>query len=109
MKGFTEFIKKQGVLGLAVGFILGGAISKVVSSIVEDLVNPILGLVLGTAKGLETFVIQVGPANVKLGHFLGVIIDFLVIALVVYFGVMILKFEWMTKKDLKQEDISKKA
>lgn len=40
MKGFIEFIKKQNVVSLAIGFMLGGAVSKVVSSVVVDIINP---------------------------------------------------------------------
>ena len=42
MKGFLDFIREQGVVGLAVGFILGGAVSKLVTAIITDIVNPIL-------------------------------------------------------------------
>ena len=99
MKGFVEFIRKQGVAGLAIGFILGGAVSKVVTSIVTDLVNPIIGIALGATKGLETMVIRIGTAQILLGHFISTLIDFLVVALVVYFGVAIAKFEKLDKKD----------
>ncbi|MFC1790376.1 MscL family protein [Patescibacteria group bacterium] len=74
-------------MGLAVGFILGGAVSKVVASLVEDLINPLLGIVLGVVGGLDTASLKIGPAELKWGSFLAVIIDFLVIALVVYYGV----------------------
>ena len=53
MQGFIVFIRKQGVIGLAVGFILGGAVSKVISALITDIVNPILGVILGAAGGLK--------------------------------------------------------
>ncbi|OGM09548.1 hypothetical protein A2159_00155 [Candidatus Woesebacteria bacterium RBG_13_34_9] len=87
MKGFMEFIREQGVVGLAVGFILGGAVSKVVSSLVSDIINPILGIVLGAAGNLDEASINIGKAQIMWGDFVNVLIDFLVIALVVYFGV----------------------
>jgi len=86
MNGFVEFIRKQGIIGLAIGFILGGAVSKVVSSLVQDVINPLLGVVLGSTKGLETAVLTVGPAEIKWGSFVSALIDFVVIALVVYYG-----------------------
>lgn len=52
MKDFIGFIRKQGVVGLATGFILGGAISKLVASLVEDIINPILGIILGKTGSL---------------------------------------------------------
>ncbi len=98
MKGFIDFVRKQGVVGLAVGFILGGAISKVVSSIVQDIINPLLGIILGATGGLQKMVIKVGTAEIMVGNFIAALIDFLVIALVVYFGVKGLKLEKLDKK-----------
>jgi large conductance mechanosensitive channel len=98
LKGFIEFVRTQGVVGLAVGFILGGAVSKVVTSIVTDLVNPILGLLLGATKGLETATVKVGSAQMLVGHFASTLIDFIVIALVVYFGVRALKLDKLDQK-----------
>ncbi|MFZ2664355.1 MAG: MscL family protein [Patescibacteria group bacterium] len=98
MKDFIKFIREQGVVGLAVGFILGGAISGVVSSIVKDLINPLLGLILGLAGGLQTSVLKIGSAELMIGNFISTLIDFILIALVVYFGVKILKLEKLDKK-----------
>lgn len=99
MKGFLAFIREQGVVGLAVGFILGGSVSKVVSSLVTDLINPILGLALGSTKGLEKAYIGIGEAKIMYGHFLSVLLDFVIIAAVVYFVVKGLKIDKLDKKD----------
>ncbi|HNP89647.1 MAG: Large-conductance mechanosensitive channel [Microgenomates group bacterium ADurb.Bin219] len=98
MKGFMEFIREQGVVGLAVGFILGGAISKLVAAIVSDLINPFLGLILGVAKGLDTASLSLGPSKILYGHFVTTLIDFLVVALVVYYGIKLLKLDKLDKK-----------
>ncbi|MBW7956120.1 MscL family protein [Patescibacteria group bacterium] len=98
MKGFIQFVREQGVVGLAVGFILGGAVSKVVAALVEDIINPILALVLGGAENLSSMYLQVGAAKIMWGSFLNVIIDFIVIALVVYFGVKWLGLDKLDKK-----------
>jgi len=87
MKGFLEFVRTQGVVGLAVGFILGGAVSNVVKSLVNDVINPVLGIVLGATGDLTEKSITIGSANVMYGNFLNTTINFLVIAMVVYFGV----------------------
>lgn len=89
IQGFIEFIRQQGVVGLAVGFILGGAVSKVVTALVNDIVNPILGYVLGSTEGLKSMML--GP--ILLGDFVAVIIDFVIIAAVVYFIVKGLGFD----------------
>lgn len=97
MKDFMEFIRKQGVVGLAVGFILGGAVSKVVASLVEDIINPILGVILGAGGGIDTASLIVGPVEIRWGSFVSVVIDFLVIALVVYYGVKKLGLDKLDK------------
>ena len=99
MSGFIDFIRKQGVVGLAVGFILGGAISKVVSALVEDIINPIIGIALGKAGGLATASFNIGAVEILWGHFISIIIDFLVIALVIFYGVKALKLDQLDKKD----------
>jgi large conductance mechanosensitive channel len=98
MKGFLDFIREQGVVGLAVGFILGGAVSKVVSALVTDVINPLLSIPLGAAEGLKTAYIPVGSAKILYGDLISVAIDFIVIALVVYFGVKILGLDKLDKK-----------
>ena len=98
MKGFLEFIREQGVVGLAVGFILGGAISKVVTSIVNDLITPLLGVLLGSVNNLKDSYFKIGSAKFLWGSFINNLINFLVIAFVVYFGVKILKLDKLDKK-----------
>lgn len=98
MKGFIDFIRKQGVVGLAVGFILGGAISKLVSSLVTDIINPFLGIALGTVDGLKEASLNIGTIQILWGSFIANLIDFLVIAFVVYFGVRLLKLDKLDKK-----------
>ena len=102
MKGFMNFIREQGVVGLAVGFILGGAVSGLVSSLVNDIINPILGLLLGFAGNLESASIKIASAKIMWGSFVAVLIDFMVIALVVYFGVKALKLDKLDKKKIKK-------
>ena len=93
MRGFMQFIRTQGVAGLAVGFILGGAISKLVTAIINDIINPFIGLALGATRGLEKATFKIAGATFMWGHLLSAIIDFLVISLVVYFGVKLLRIE----------------
>lgn len=98
MKGFLQFVREQGVVGLAVGFILGGAVSKLVSALVEDIISPLLALGLSNVENLKDAYIKVGAAKILWGDFLNVTIDFIVVALVVYFGVRLLKFDKVDKK-----------
>ena len=98
MKGFVDFIREQGVVGLAVGFILGGAISKVVASMVSDIINPILGIFLGATSDLANVYFQIASVKIMWGSFLGNLINFIIIAMVVYFGFKGLKLDKLDKK-----------
>ncbi len=98
MKGFIVFIREQGVVGLAVGFILGGAISKMVTSLVNDIINPSIGILLGRVGELKSAYVMIGQSKIMWGSFLNSTIDFLTIALVVYFGVKIFKLDRLDKK-----------
>ncbi|MFH0773646.1 MAG: MscL family protein [bacterium] len=98
MKGFVSFIREQGVVGLAVGFILGGAVSKLVTSLVNDLINPLVGILLGRVGELRKAFLQIGPVKLMWGSFLNSFIDFAIIAFVVYFGVKVLKLDVLDKK-----------
>jgi len=98
MKGFIDFIREQGVVGLAVGFILGGAVSKVVTAVITDIVNPLLGIVLGAAGGLKTASFGIGSAQILYGDLISAIIDFLAVALVVYYGLKAIGLDKLDKK-----------
>lgn len=102
--GFSDFLKNQGVLTLAIGFILGGAISKFVSSLVVDIINPIFNAALGGVDDLGTKVFHLGGASIHYGTFLNNGIDFIVIALVVYAGVKLLG---MDHEQIGKMDIGK--
>ena len=99
MKGFVEFVRTQGVVGLAVGLILGGAVSELIKSLIDNIINPLLGLLLNQASGLKTASFVVNGANVIYGGFLNSLINFAVIALVVYFGVNKLGLDKLDKKE----------
>ncbi|MBU1200345.1 MscL family protein [Patescibacteria group bacterium] len=100
--GFLEFVREQGVVGLAVGFILGGSVSKVVSSLVKDIINPILGIFLGATGNLGSYSLKVGSSEILWGNFLSILIDFVIIAFVVYFGVKKLGLDKLDKKKEKK-------
>lgn len=99
LKGFVDFVRKQGVVGLAVGFILGGAVSKLVSAVVTDLVNPLLGALLSGVANLKDATWTIGSAVLKWGDLVSVFIDFVVVAAVVYFGVHMMGLDKLDKKD----------
>ncbi|MFH1780172.1 MAG: MscL family protein [Candidatus Micrarchaeota archaeon] len=94
---FSDFLKKYQVLGLAVAFIIGAASTKLVTALVNDLVMPIVGL-LAANGDWRASVLQVGPINFLIGDFVGALIDFLIIAFVVFLIVKIVMKEDATIK-----------
>ncbi len=106
VKGFLDFIRTQGVVGLAVGLVLGGAVSIVVKSLVDNVVMPPIGLLLGSGDGLKGLSWTIGegdggvPAVMHYGIFLNDLFNFIVIALVIYFVFHLLG---LTKLDKKKE------
>ena len=83
LKEFKDFIMRGNVLDLAVAVIIGGAFGKIVSSLVNDLLMPLIGLIMGRVNFSE-LAWNVGEASVKWGAFIQSIIDFLIIATVIF-------------------------
>lgn len=100
MKGFVEFIRKQGVIGLAIGFIIGVAVGGVVKSLVTDLINPLVGLVFQTSN-LNSLTFTINKATFNYGNFLGVLIDFVIVLAVIY---LVFKVAGLEKLDLPEDD-----
>lgn len=98
INAFMEFIRTQGVVGLAVGFVLGGAVAGLVNSFVNDIINPILGIILGAAGDLSSYSITVGSAQIMYGAFLNTLINFIVIAAVVFYVVKGLGLDKLDKE-----------
>ncbi|MEM4251435.1 MAG: MscL family protein [Candidatus Bathyarchaeia archaeon] len=83
---FMDFIGRAGVLGLAVGFIMGTYIGKVVSALVQDIIMPIPGAFMPGGEWRSAVIsIPVGQGlNFAVGNFVGVLIDFLIVSFVVF-------------------------
>jgi large conductance mechanosensitive channel len=93
IKGFKEFLLKNNVLALAVAVIVGGAVGKVVSSLAADLIMPLISyflpggdwrsakLVLSTTVGADG---KEAVNSINYGTFFGSVVDFVIIAFVVY-------------------------
>ena len=97
-----SFIREQGVIGLAVGLVLGVQVKAVVDQLVASFVNPIVGLVLPGSGGLadKTFTISVFSKQAVFGYgaFISVMISFVTVAAVVYFGIKALNLDKLDKK-----------
>lgn len=83
LKEFGEFIKRGNVLDLAVAVIIGGAFGAIVTSLVDDIIMPIIGVILGGVN-FNNLAINVGEASIMYGNFIQAIINFLIIAWVIF-------------------------
>lgn len=81
---FKAFLQKYNVMALAIAFILGAAIGKVVTALVTDLIMPIIGMAV-PGGDWRAITVQAGGAKFLVGDFLGTVVDFILIALVVFF------------------------
>jgi len=90
LKEFKIFIAQGNVLDLAVGVVIGAAFGKITTSLVDDIINPVLGLIIGGVNFEDLKVVlkeAVGEqpeVAIRYGNFLNVLIQFLVIAWVIF-------------------------
>lgn len=119
---FREFIKRGNVLDMAVGVVIGGAFGKITTSLVNDILMPFLGWICGT-RNMTALNVLVRPAvmdngevvkeaiTLGFGTFVGAIIDFLLIALVVFAIVKAANkaHEIMEKRNKEEEEEEEKA
>jgi large conductance mechanosensitive channel len=105
LQGFVDFVREQGVVGLAIGLILGFASKSVVDSLVDNIFNPVIGLLTGGIS-LEHKVICLTRDNttgactttLKYGQFISDLISFFIVVAAVYFVFKLLKLERLDKK-----------
>lgn len=103
MDEFREFIAQGNIVDMAVGVIIGGAFGKIVASLVDDILMPLIGLLLGGVNFTNLFVAldgndyatvtqakEAGAGVITYGQFIQNVIDFLIIALVIF--IMIKQF-----------------
>lgn len=80
---FKKFIVRGNVMDLAVGVIMGSAFTAIVTSLVKNLINPLIGLIIGRID-LSSMMFRIAGANFKYGAFISAVINFIIIALVVF-------------------------
>ena len=83
LKEFREFVMRGNVMDLAIAVIIGGAFGKIITSLVADILMPLIGLVLG-GFSVNDLVITVGDAVIKWGVFVQSLIDFIIVAFVIF-------------------------
>lgn len=100
MKEFKEFINKGNVMDMAVGVIIAGAFGKIITALVENILMPLIGMILGGVNFADLKVV-VGTAELKYGLFIQAIIDFLIIAFVIF--VLVKNINKMKKEEPEEE------
>jgi len=100
MSEFMKFLKEYGVVGLAIGFIIGSKAGELVKALVDGILMPLVNPILATAGGnWQTSTLDLGPFHFAIGALLSALINFLVVAYLVF---------WFAKKVLKEETVTKK-
>ncbi len=107
---FREFITKGNVMDMAVGVIIGAAFKAIVDSLVNDILMPIIGIFIKT-ESLTSVVLHAGNANITIGNFIAAVINFLILALVLFIMVKVLnrmretaeKMAHIEKEEKKEE------
>ena len=102
VKGFVDFIRTQGVIGLAIGLAIGTAAGDTVRKLVEGFITPIVQFIVGSRDGLETATWSVElfgrHADFKWGAFVSSAITLLATALIIYLFIHFLKLDKLDKK-----------
>ncbi len=99
---FKEFISKGNVLDLAIGVIIGGAFQGLVKSLTENIISPILGCF--SEVDFSEYVLKAGKLNLRYGAFITDIINFIIMAFVVFLIIKAVN-KLLAKKQTKEEEI----
>ena len=95
-KGFRDFILRGNVMDLAVAVIIGAAFTAIVTALTNDIINPLLGAFIGKPN-FDYMVANVNGGKVLYGSFITAVINFLILAAVVYFF-LVLPMQYLMKK-----------
>ena len=96
LKGFRDFILRGNVMDLAVAVIIGAAFTGIVSALTEKIINPLLGAIIGKPN-FGYLVGHIGGGEIRYGDFFTAVVNFLLIAAVVYFF-LVLPTQYLLKK-----------
>ncbi len=96
LKGFRDFILRGNVMDLAVAVIIGAAFTAIVTSLTTNIINPLLGAIIGKPN-FDYLVAHVNGGEIKYGTFITAVINFLLIASVVYF-LLVVPTQYLLKR-----------
>ncbi len=103
LKDFKDFISRGSVIDLAVAVIIGAAFTAIITSFVDDIIMPLIGILLGGID-FSTLSITVGDASILYGNFIQAIINFLIIAFVVFLMIRALESAQASRKEEAVEE-----
>ena len=83
LEEFSTFLKNYQVIGLAVAVIIGAAAGKMVTAMVTDIIMPLIAVLI-PGGDWKTSVLEIGPVKFLIGDFVGAVIDFIIVALVIF-------------------------
>ena len=83
MKEFKEFISRGNVMDMAVGIIIGGAFTAIVTALVDNIIMPLISGICG-GMAFEDWAVKIGGSTIGIGAFIAAIVNFLLIALVLF-------------------------
>ncbi|MGI4828497.1 MAG: large conductance mechanosensitive channel protein MscL [Janthinobacterium lividum] len=96
LKGFRDFILRGNVMDLAVAVIIGAAFTAIVNALTANIINPLLGAIIGKPN-FDYLVANVHGGVIRYGTFLTAVVNFVLIAAVVYF-LLVLPTQYLLKK-----------
>lgn len=102
---FKKFIARGNVIDLAIGVLIGGSFGKIVSSLVNDIIMPSLGMLIGKVDFTQLqYVFPNSDVAIKYGTFIQTVVDFLIIALVVFIVIKAMNRFVKKKEEVKKEE-----
>jgi large conductance mechanosensitive channel len=88
LKGFKEFIARGNVVELAVAVVMGAAFSAIVNALVQDIITPLIAAIFGK-QDYSNMLLTVNHSQIKYGSFINAVVSFLLIAIGVYFFIVL--------------------
>ena len=107
LKGFKDFISRGNVVELAVGVIIGAAFKNIVDALVDGIINPLIAAVIGKPDFSDAFILTLNGTDVKFGLLITAVINFLLMALAIYFCIVVPMNALNARRKKAKEDAPK--
>ena len=115
LKGFKEFILRGNVIDLAVAVVIGAAFTAIVTALVSSIFNPLIGALFNASNLSKTLIVSIPsasdpkhPAQLLFGAVIAAVIQFLIVAIVVYFA-LVLPINYLKKRAFQRKEADEAA